>query len=37
MTDTKEIAIDAEGLTKSFNGRTVVNHLTRIESWMYYA
>ena len=28
MTDTKEIAIDAEGLTKSFNGRTVVNHLT---------
>jgi len=28
MTDTKEIAIDAEGLTKSFSGRTVVNHLT---------
>ena len=28
MTDAKEIAIDAEGLTKSFNGRTVVNHLT---------
>src|SRR6185295_10115007 len=28
MTDTKEIAIDAEGLTKSFNGRTVVNHLS---------
>ena len=28
MTDTKEIAIDAEGLTKSFSGRTVVNHLS---------
>jgi ABC-2 type transport system ATP-binding protein len=28
MTDAKEIAIDAEGLTKSFNGCTVVNHLT---------
>ena len=28
MTEAKEIAIDAEGLTKSFNGRTVVNHLT---------
>jgi len=28
MTDTKEIAIDAEGLTKSFHGRTVVNHLS---------
>src|SRR4029079_3366869 len=28
MSDTKEIAIDAEGLTKSFGGRPVVNHLT---------
>ena len=28
MTEAKEIAIDAEGLTKSFNGRIVVNHLT---------
>src|SRR5512141_75432 len=28
MTDAKEIAIDAEGLTKSFSGRTVVNHLS---------
>ena len=28
MTEAKEIAIDAEGLTKSFDGRTVVNHLT---------
>ena len=28
MNEAKEIAIDAEGLTKSFDGRVVVNHLT---------